>query len=106
MSCGGWRSVTSRCCPRRESRLVSHTPGRVDEEHQVSRARVVPFFATQPAATVLLEACGSAHHWGRTLTDLGHTGRRLPPHEPRRYGRRNKTDRTDARALLEKSAPS
>ena len=52
-------------------------------------------------ATVLLEACGSAHHWGRALEQLGHTVRLLPPHETRRYVRRTKTDRTDARALLE-----
>ena len=80
---------------------ISHTPGRVDEEHRLSRSRFLPFFATRPAATVLLEACGSAHHWGRALSQLGHTVRLLPPHETRCYVRRNKTDRTDARALLE-----
>ena len=80
---------------------ISRRPGRVDEEHRLSRARLLPFFATQPAATVLLEACGSAHHWGRTLAQLGHTVRLLPPHETRRYVRRNKTDQTDARAMLE-----
>ena len=80
---------------------ISHQPGRVDEEHRLSRARLLPFFATQPAATVLLEACGSAHHWARALEHLGHRVRLLPPHETRRYVRRNKTDRTDAKALLE-----
>ncbi len=39
---------------------ISRRPGRVDEEHRLSRARFLRFFATQPAATVLLEACGSA----------------------------------------------
>ena len=80
---------------------ISQRPGRVDEEHRLSRARLLPFFATQPAATVLLEACGSAHHWARELEHLGHRVRLLPPHETRRYVRRNKTDRTDAKALLE-----
>ena len=60
---------------------ISHRPGRVDAEHRLSRARLLPFFATQPTATVLLEACGSAHHWGRALARLGHTVRLLPPHE-------------------------
>ena len=77
---------------------ISRKPGRVDEEHRLSRARFLPFFATQPAATVLPEACGSTHHWGRALEQLGHTVRLLPPHETRRYVRRTKTDRTDARA--------
>ena len=30
-----------------------------------AQRRSLPFFAQQPAATVLLEACGSAHHWAR-----------------------------------------
>ena len=52
---------------------VSHHTGRVDEEHRLTRARFLQFFAQRPAATVLLEACGSAHHWARTLEQLGHT---------------------------------
>ena len=80
---------------------ISHRPGHVDEEYRLSRARFLQFCANRPAATVLLEACGSAHHWGRTLEQLGHTVRLLPPHETRRYVRRNKTDRADAKALLE-----
>ena len=80
---------------------VSHHTGRVDEEHRLTRARFLRFFAQRSAATVLLEACGSAHHWARTLEQLGHTVQLLPPHETRRYVRRNKTDRADAKALLE-----
>ena len=80
---------------------ISHRPGRVDEEHRLSRGRFLSFFADRPAATVLLEACGSAHHWSRALKRLGHTVRLLPPHDVRRYVRRNKTDRADAKALLE-----
>ena len=64
---------------------VSHHTGRVDEEHRLTRARFLRFFAQRPAATVLLEACGSAHHWARTLEQLGHTVQLLPPHETRRY---------------------
>jgi transposase len=62
---------------------------------------VLPFFAQQPAATVLLEACGGSHHWARELQKLGHQPRLLPAHDVHRYVRRNKTDRTDAKALLE-----
>jgi transposase len=59
------------------------------------------FFAQQAPATVLLEACGSAHHWARQLQQCGHIVRLLPGHDVHRYVRRNKTDRTDAKALLE-----
>lgn len=80
---------------------VSHRPGRLDEERRLSRDRFVPFFAQRPPATIVLEACGSAHYWARQLQPLGHTVRLLPPHDVRPYVRRNKTDRTDAKGLLE-----
>ena len=80
---------------------ISHRAGRVDEERRLSRERFLPFFAQQPPATVLLEACGSAHHWARQLQPFGHVVRLLPPHDVRPYVRRNKTDRTDAKGLLE-----
>ncbi len=41
----------------------------------LSRARVLSFFAAQPPCLVAMEACGGAHHWGRELARLGHTGR-------------------------------
>jgi transposase len=81
--------------------MKNTTIGRVDKQIRLSRARLLPFFARYQRATVLLEACGSAHHWGRELENLGHTVRLLPPHDVHRYVRRSKTDRTDAKALLE-----
>src|SRR5205809_161489 len=80
---------------------VSHQPGRVDEERRLSRDRFLEFFAQRPPATILLEACGSAHYWARQLQPFGHTVRLLAPHDVRPYVRRNKTDRTDAKGLLE-----
>ena len=46
---------------------VSNRAGRVTERHRLARARVLPFFRKQTSATVLLEACASAHHWAREL---------------------------------------
>lgn len=80
---------------------VSRRPGRVAEEHRLSRTGFERFFAERQPAMVLLEACGSAHHWARCLQRLGHTVVLLPPHEVHRYVRRDKTDRADAKALLE-----
>jgi transposase len=80
---------------------VSHKPGRVDAERRLSRERFLEYLAKQPPATVLLEACGSAHYWARQLQPFGHTVRLLPAHDVHRYVRRSKTDRTDAKALLE-----
>jgi transposase len=48
-----------------------------------------------------MEARGSADHWGRQLQALRHEVRRLPPHRTRPYVTGNKTDRSDAKGLLE-----
>lgn len=80
---------------------VSRAPGQVHEQHRLSREHFARFFAQRPPAHVLLEACGSAHHWGRELEALGHQVSLLPPSDVARYRDGNKTDRADTRALLE-----
>ena len=80
---------------------VSDRPGHVASSHRVSRGRFLRFFAQRPAATVVFEACGSAHYWARHLEKLGHQVVLLPPYDVRPYVRRNKTDRADAKGLLE-----
>jgi transposase len=80
---------------------VSRHPGKVAESHRLSRSKFLRFFAERQPAVVLLEACGTAHYWGRQLEGLGHRVLLLPPHAIRPYVSRNKTDRTDAKALLE-----
>lgn len=80
---------------------VSREPGRVDRRLRLPRAKFLNFFAQLPAAVVLMEACGSAHFWGRQLQKLGHTPLLLPPQHVRPYVVRNKTDRTDAKGILE-----
>ena len=82
---------------------VSRQPGKVAERHRVSRARLLPFFAERQPAVVLLEATGSAHYWGRQLRGLGHQPVLLPPRAVQRYRDGNKTDSTDAKAMLEAS---
>lgn len=80
---------------------VSHHPGQVAEHERLSRARFLRFFAQRQPATVVMEACGSAHFWGRQMAQLGHRVVLLPPQYVRPYVRRDKTDRADAVALLE-----
>jgi transposase len=48
-----------------------------------------------------MEACSSAHHWGRALIELGHEVRLLPPAHVKPYVRRNKNDQVDAAAIYE-----
>jgi transposase len=80
---------------------VSVHPGRVDETHRLPRPRFAAFFAARKPTTVVMEACGMAHHWGRELQNQGHRVVLLPPHAVRPYVPRNKTDRTDAKGILE-----
>ncbi len=57
---------------------ISGEAGKVSKQLRVSRPKLVSFFAKQSAATVLLEACGSAHFWARTFRRLGHDVVLLP----------------------------
>lgn len=80
---------------------VSHRPGKVDDGCRLKRPKFLAFFAQRPKATVIMEACGSAHYWARKIQGLGHDVVLLPPHLVRPYVRRNKTDRADAKGMLE-----
>ena len=77
---------------------ISREAGKVSKQLRVSRPKLVSFFAKQSAATVLLEACVSAHFWARTLRRYVVL---LPPHLVRPYRRGSKNDRADTKALLE-----
>jgi transposase len=80
---------------------ISDRPGHVAQSLRLSRDQMKRFIATQPAATVIMEACGSAHYWGRTLQSFGHEVKLLPPLCVRPYVQRSKTDRTDVKGMLE-----
>ena len=80
---------------------LSEMPGTVQERHRLSRERFRRFFAARETTTVLMEACGSAHYWGRELQAMGHEVRLLHPGDVARYRDGNKTDRADAKAVLE-----
>src|SRR5947199_8681141 len=75
--------------------------GKVLVRKQLRRAEVLRFFAALPACLVGMEACGTAHHWARELTKLGHTVRLMPPAYVKPYVKRGKTDAADAAAIAE-----
>lgn len=76
---------------------ITDASGRLVERKRLSREA----FANRPPCRVVMEACGTAHHWARTFAAQGHAVKLLPPQHVRPYVRRNKTDRADAAALLE-----
>ena len=80
---------------------ISHRPGVVAERRRLSRRRFASFLASHEPADVVMEACGTAHFWGRKAQEAGHRVRLLPPKYVRPYVRGNKTDRADVKGILE-----
>jgi transposase len=74
---------------------------RIVRRERFTRARFAQYFANHPACLIVMEACGSAHYWARTLQAQGHEVRLLPAQYVRAYVRRSKTDAADAAALIE-----
>jgi len=80
---------------------VSQRPGTVRARRRLSRGQFSRWLAEQAPATVVMEACGTAHFWGREARARGHRVVLLPPHAVRPYVPRTKTDGADAKGLLE-----
>jgi transposase len=68
---------------------------------ELTRAKMKEFFANAPTCVVGMEACGSAHYWGRELQALGHTVRLMAPQFVRPYRKNEKNDGNDAEAICE-----
>lgn len=75
--------------------------GAVVVRKRVNRARVLEYFGELSPCLVGIEACPSAHHWGRELQALGHTVRLIPPTYVKAYLKRSKNDANDAAAICE-----
>jgi transposase len=68
---------------------------------QLRRNKVMGFFKALPPCLIGMEACATAHYWGRELTKLGHEVRLMPPKDVKAYLKRNKNDAADAAAICE-----
>src|SRR5581483_2482517 len=73
--------------------------GEVVLQRRLRRSQVKDFFAKLAPARIGIEACGSAHYWGRELSALGHEVRLIPAAYVKPFVRRNKTDARDAAAI-------
>ena len=80
---------------------IANARWRVWSRQRLNRARFARFLAQTPPTHVVMEACGTAHYWGRVAQQHGHRVTLVPPAYVRPYVRRNKTDRADAEAILE-----
>jgi error-prone DNA polymerase len=76
--------------------------GKAVIRRKLSRTELIPFFEKQEACTVVMEACGAAHHWARVLTSLGHHVKLIAPEAVRPFVKKGKkNDAADAVALCE-----
>ena len=75
--------------------------GRPVLRKKVSRAQLLGFLTKQPRAIVAMEACATAHEWGRAISGLGHDVRLIPPIYVKPFVRRQKNDAADAEAIAE-----
>ena len=75
--------------------------GRKVLQRKLRREEVRAFFAALPPCLVGMEACATAHHWGRELRALGHDVRLIPPAYVKPYVVRQKNDAADAAAICE-----
>ena len=80
--------------------------GKIIERRRLTRHMLERYFDGLQGIHVIMEACGTAHYWGRRFGATGLRVSLLPPHYVRPYVRRNKTDSADATALLEASRAS
>src|SRR5689334_6174622 len=80
---------------------LADSNGCVVEQQRFSRAQFERFFDNRSVSRMIMEACGSAHHWARVFGARGIEVSLLPAMYVRAYVRRSKTEAADALALLE-----
>ena len=74
--------------------------GKVQLKRKLRRDELIAFFERQPRCTVVMEACGAAHHWARVLGGLGHEVRLIASEAVKPFVKRGKkNDPADAAAI-------
>ncbi len=75
--------------------------GTIKFRKKLTRLQFARFMAKQPPCLVAMEACGSAHYWGREMEKLGHDARLIAPIYVKPFVKRQKNDAADAEAIVE-----
>lgn len=75
--------------------------GQVLFRKKLRRHHVAAFFAELPRCRVAMEACASAHYWGRVIRSFGHDVCLIPPAYVKPFVKRQKNDSADAEAIAE-----
>lgn len=75
--------------------------GVVRLRRQCRREQLLRVLAQLPACVVAMEACASAHYWGRQIRQLGHAVVLIAPQYVKPFVRGDKSDRNDAQGICE-----
>lgn len=75
--------------------------GSVAFRKKLSRGQLLAFIARHPKCVIAMEACATAHGWGREFGKLGHEVRLIPPVYVKPFVKRQKNDAADAEAIVE-----
>ena len=71
--------------------------GKAQIRRKIRRNDLISFFEKQETCTVVMEACGAAHHWARMLTGLGHSVKLIAPEAVKPFVKKGKkNDAADA----------
>jgi transposase len=81
--------------------VMVNQAGKFIKKKMLKRADVSPFFATLEPCIIIMEACGSAHHWARLLQEHGHIVKLIAPQYVKPFVQGNKNDYNDAMGIAE-----
>jgi transposase len=76
------------------------TNGAVIFRKKLTRVQLLAFMSQQPACIFAMEACGTAHDWGREIEKLGHTVQLIAPNYVNPFVKRQKNNVADAEATV------
>ena len=75
--------------------------GKIVRKRMLKRGQVLEYFGNREQCLVGMEACASAHYWGRELEVLGFEVKLIPAQYVKAFVRGNKNDYNDALAITE-----
>jgi transposase len=79
--------------------------GKVLLKRKLGRDQLIGFLEQQPRCTVVMEACGAAHHWARVIGGLGHEVKLIASEAVKPFVKRGKkNDAADAAAICAAAA--
>lgn len=75
--------------------------GKVRSNKKYSREKFIELLRDLAPTTIAMEACATAHYWGRRLQEAGHTVKLVPAQHVKAFCRVHKSDSADALAIAE-----